>query len=161
MSDFEDFDFKKPKVEEEEKQEAVETDNAPKAEKPKYSQDELFQIFDEMIFSGTYTETVSIRGGKLKVGFRARSAEEIANITMKLDTSSANLVSTINEKRSLLNLHYALVSYQGKDFSTTKVEDKAAFINKLPGAVVGALMHSLAKFDDKVYAACRESEENF
>jgi hypothetical protein len=157
------FDFKESKKDTSVKAEdlaATET-KAEVPEGPKYSPEELMAIFDDMIFSGGYTEVVGIHGGKLKVGLRTRSAEEIDAITMKLDSTNASLLATINEKRSILNLHYALVSFQGKDFTTAKVEDKAAFINKLPAAVVGAIMRRLSVFDEKVYAACREGEENF
>jgi hypothetical protein len=130
-------------------------------ETPKYSQDELLRIFDEMIFSGSYTEVVPLRGGKLKVAFRTRVTEETEAITNKIDTTDAKLMSTLVEKRTLLNLQYALVAYQGKDLSTMKFEDKVSFINKLPTPVVGMLMIELGKFDDKVYKACEEGELNF
>jgi hypothetical protein len=129
-------------------------------EKPKYDPEELISIFDEIIFSGTYTEHIVIRG-KLSVAFRSRTAKEIELITGKLDATTANLMATLNEKRSLLNLHYALTSYQGKDLSTISTEDREKFINNLAAPVVGTLINALSKFDSKVYAACVEGEENF
>jgi hypothetical protein len=160
-----DFDFKKSDT----KQEVANTDSATseqgasenKVEKPKYSKEELIQIFDEMIFQGSYSEKVELRGGKLKVVFRTRTAEESENISKVIDTTTANLVATIVEKRQLINLHYAIESYQGTDLSGLKVEEKAKFINKLPGPVVGALMIALGKFDEKVFEATKEGEENF
>jgi hypothetical protein len=128
--------------------------------KPQWSPTELASIFDEIIFSGTYSETMDIRG-KLKLRFRTRTAEEISTITDTLDSTSANLISTVNEKRSLMNLYYSLVTYQGKDLSSIRQEDREAFINRLPAPIVGVLVVSLAKFDSKVYAACAEGEENF
>jgi hypothetical protein len=127
---------------------------------PKYSEDELSRIFDEIIFSDSYSEEVVIKG-KLRVNFRTRTAGEIAEITKKLDATSANLVATLAEARSLMNLHYALTSYQGKDLSSLKQEDREKFINNLSGPVIGALINALAKFDYKVFEACRDGEENF
>lgn len=135
-------------------------DGEEKEEKPKYDKEELNRIFDEILFSQEYQETVTIKG-KMKVTFRTRSAEEIEAITKKLDATPANLVATLSEKRAILTLHDALVNYHGKDLSGMKLEDKARFVNKLPGVVVGALMRALQKFDDKCFEACKEGEENF
>jgi hypothetical protein len=131
-----------------------------KPPKSKYSPEELLQIFDEMIFAGGYSEQVTIRG-KLNVGFRTRNAEEVESISMKLDSSGVNLINTANEKRSLLNLHYALISYQGKDLSSMKIEEKISYINKLPAPIIGSLIAEMIRFDTKVYAACEEGETNF
>lgn len=129
-------------------------------DKPKYSKEELLSIFDEMIFSEEYVEEVSIRG-KLKVSFRTRTADEISEITKILDGSNSNWVSTINEQRSFLNLCYGLASYQGKSLASVPFEEKKKILGKLPGPTVGALITALGEFDDKVFQACREGEENF
>jgi len=127
---------------------------------PEYDETELLAIFDEIIFSGEYVESSKIKG-KLNVSFRTRTAEEISKITSKLDSTPANFISTINERRSLLNLHFALTNYQGKDVSQAKPEDREKFINSLPAPVVGALLVALDKFDRKVFKACEVGEENF
>jgi hypothetical protein len=129
-------------------------------EKPKHDPEELLRIFDEMLFAGSYSEVVTIRG-RLKVSFITRTTEQMDWITQKIDTTSAILMATLVEKRSLLNLYYALTSYQGTDLSTLKYEEKVSFINKLPAAIVGMLMVALFDFDTKVNAATREGEENF
>lgn len=129
-------------------------------EKPQYDPEELAKIFDEIIFSGEYSEEVTIRN-KLKVRFRTRSAEEIEQISLLIDATTANLVATLTEKRSILNLQYALQVFNGRDLRTMSNEDKAKFIKKLPGPIVGALLKALNDFDMKVYAACQEGEENF
>lgn len=136
------------------------TENKKDDAKPKYDPDELIAIFDQILFSNTYTEKVTIRG-KLHVEFKIRSAEEVEAITRALDATSANLIATIEEKRSLMNLYYALSSYQGKDLGLLKQEERERFVNKLPAPVVGALVVALSKFDEKVYLACKEGEENF
>lgn len=129
-------------------------------EKPKYDPEELLRIFDELIFAGSYTETVNIRG-KLKVTFITRSAEQMDSITQKIDGTTAVLMATLVEKRNLLNLYHALISYQGKDLSTLKFDEKVSFINKLPAPLVGVLMVALFEFDSKINAATKEGEENF
>jgi len=127
---------------------------------PKYDPDELARIFDEIIFSGEYSEDVTVRG-KLRVRFRTRTAEEIEQISAVVDATKANLVSTLAEKRAVLNLQYGLAMFQGKDLRSLSVEDRAKFVKRLPGPVIGALLTALNDFDAKVYAACQDGEENF
>ena len=172
MSDFEFTEHKpkrgaKPKEEEvlvqpavPENSEGEEKEKEDKPVKPKYNKDELLAIFDEVIFQGEYVEDVTIRG-KLKVQFRTRTAEEIEQISKVIDSTSFNLISTMNESRMVLNLQYALTFYQGRDLSALKVEDRAKFIKKLPGPVIAVLIDALFRFDDKVAEACKEVEGNF
>lgn len=138
----------------------VEETEVSTEEKSKYDKDELLAIFDEIIFSGEYTEDVVIKE-RLKVAFRTRTTGEIEDITRLVDNTQANLVATLNEKRTILNLQYALTHYQGRDLKSLKVEDRAKFLKGLPAPVIGALIGALVKFDDKVFEACREGEENF
>lgn len=132
----------------------------PKEEKSKYAPEELLRVFDELLFSGSYSETISIRG-KLKIGFRTRTAEEMDSITRQIDGTSAVLMATMVEKRNLLNLYYALISYQGKDLSVMKIEEKTTFINKLAAPIVGMMMVALFDFDTKINEATKEGEANF
>lgn len=127
---------------------------------PEYPQEELLRVFDEIIFSGEYRETYTIRG-RVPVTFRNRSAEEMSEIQLTIDTAGYNLISTVESIRSIKNLQYALVGYHGKDLSLMKIEEKAKFINKLPGPIVGTLFMLLSKFDNKINQACREGEANF
>lgn len=139
-------------------------DSSPENKKgptaPKYSEEELSAIFDEIIFSGEYAEDFKIKG-KLPVTLRTRTAEEIDKIQHHLDASGSNLIATIESIRSLMHLQYAIVKYKGEDLSVYKIEEKAGFINKLPGPIVAALINTLAKFDEKVAMACKEGEVNF
>lgn len=128
--------------------------------KPQFDEAELAKIFDEIIFSGVYSEQITIKG-KLRVTLRTRTAEESEDISSKLDTSAANLIATLNEKRALFNIYYALTSYQGKDISTLKQEEREKFINRIPAPIVNAIVNALSKFDTKVYAACQDGESNF
>jgi hypothetical protein len=137
-------------------------DTADVAQPPakQYSEEELSAIFDEIIFSGEYSEEVNIRG-KLRVSFRTRTAEEIRQITQAVDGTQAVYANTIESIRSLLQLQYALTAYQGKDLAGLRLEDKAKFIGQIPGPVVALLLQALSKFDQKVYEACQEGEANF
>lgn len=141
-------------------QESGKKEDPKEEEKPKYDKDELLRIFDEIIFNGEYVEDVTIKG-KLHVQFRTRTSEEIAEISRILDTTTFNLVATMNESRMILGLQYALTSYQGKPLIGMNKEDKAKFIKRLPAPVIGVLLDALYRFDDKVFEACREFEENF
>ena len=129
-------------------------------EKPKYSQEELLKIFDEIIFSGEYSETIYLRG-RVEVKFRTRTAEEIGEIQSAIDNSRLNLLSSVEQQRSLLTLEKALMSYNGKDLSIMKSEEKSRFIQKISGPIVGMLMNALQEFDNKIFEACKEGEENF
>jgi hypothetical protein len=169
------FEFEKPakrnrgpkqeevKIEEQlpvQQNETYEKEDPKEEAKPKYDKDELLRIFDEIIFNGEYAEDVAIKG-KLHVQFRTRSSEEIAEISRIIDTTTFNLVATMNEAKMVLNLQYALTSYQGKPLVGMSKEDKARFIKRLPGPIIGVLLDALYKFDDKVFEACKELEENF
>ena len=151
--------FKPETTEEKETPEAT-AEATPSEKEPKYSEEELASIFDEIIFSGEYIEEVLIRG-KLRVSFRTRTAEEIRRITQVVDSTQAVYANTVESIRSLLHLQYALTSYQGKDLTSLKSEDKAKFIGQIPGPVVAMLLEALSKFDEKVFVACQEGEANF
>ncbi|MCU1496043.1 MAG: hypothetical protein JWO62_3807 [Acidimicrobiaceae bacterium] len=141
-------------------EQATTEEGAAEPTKPKYDPDELSRVFDEVMFSGEYSEEVSIRG-KLKIRLRTRTAEEIEQISMIIDSTTAQLVATLSEKRSILNLQYALETYGGKDLRLLSTEDRAKAVKRLPGPIVGALLKALNDFDAKVYAACQDGEENF
>ncbi len=125
-----------------------------------YSPEELLTIFDEIIFSGTYTEDVTIRG-KLKLTFRSRTAEDASAISKDIDDSQFKLFSTLNERRALLQIAYSLVSYAGKDLSKVSIAERIAYVNKLPAALVASISDELVEFDRKVNLACQEGDLNF
>ena len=150
------IEIKEPPIVEEAEQPKKEKEK----EKPKYSEEELLSVFDDLIFNGTYSEKVLIKG-KLQVTFRTRSAEEIEAISLAIDSTKANLVTTITEKRSVLNLYYALTSYQGTNLSNMKIEEKSAYLNKLAAPILGMLMTELSNFDNKVWEATKLGEQNF
>lgn len=127
---------------------------------PKFDKDELLRIFDDIIFSGEYTEEVTIRG-KLKVVFKARTAEDTTTISREIDGKNFTLITTLQEHRALLNLAHSLVGYAGKDLTNVPVDERKKILNKLPAVMVAALSSELSKFDLKIDMACREGESNF
>lgn len=133
-----------------------------KYEKPKsrWTQDELLEVFDKLMFEGQYRETYRIKN-KLSVTFRSRSAEETMQISREIDNTPFNLISTVQEHKAMLNLSYSLVNYSGKDFSNVEQKEIYKFLSKLPIFVISALVDKLSEFDSKVEEACREAEENF
>lgn len=140
--------------------EKVQDSTQEEKKEPEFSVEELATLFDELMFQGEYTEEMKIKG-KLAITFRTRTADETLEISKKIDVIQANLVSTVNEQRAVLNLGYSLISYQGKDLSKATVEERLLFVKKLPTPIIAALTDSLAKFERKVDIACREAEENF
>lgn len=136
------------------------TNTATEVKDSKYSKEELIAIFDNIMFEGSYSEVITIKG-KLKVEFKSRSAKDTSEISKELDAKSFNLISTIQEQRALLSLAYSIITYNGRDLSSMKIEDRKEFVGSLPTAVVAALSEALVTFDMKVDEACREGEENF
>jgi hypothetical protein len=128
--------------------------------KSKFTKEELLKVFDELIFQSEYREDVTIRG-KLRVTFRSRTTEETMEISKILDNQDFKLLSTMQEQRAFQNLLKSLVSYQGRDLSALKVEDKEKFIKKIPTSIIGSLADKLAEFDLKIDEACQEGESNF
>lgn len=129
-------------------------------EAPKYTPEELLQIFDTILFEGEYTEDILIKG-KLKVTFRSRSAAETSEITKDIDAKQFNLISALQEYRAFLNLVYSLTHYNGKNFGSAPLEERKGLVGKLPAVVVAALSTALYEFDVKTDAACREGDANF
>ena len=138
----------------------TETTETTEVKTPKHSPDELAEIFDKILFEGEYTEEIKIRN-KLVVVFKSRSAKETQAISLEIDSKNFTLYMTAQEHRALLNLASSLVNYAGKDLSKVTAEDRKTFVGKLPTSVVAKLSEELVKFDLKVDAACRDSEENF
>ena len=127
---------------------------------PTYSKEELLKIFDELIFSGDYSETFRIRD-KLSFTLRARTAEEINEIQQVIDSANLKLISSVETMRSFMNLQYALIAYNGNDLSMLKLDERKKFVERLPGVIIGALINQMARFDHKVAKACEEGEANF
>lgn len=136
-----------------------EDDNAKEKPVVKYDPQELTEIFDDIIFNGEYSEDVVIKN-RLKVTFRTRTVEELSAISKLVDASGAVLIATVNEQRLVLNLQYALVTYQGNKLGNLKVEERAKFVSKLAGPIIALLSKALYEFDMKVQAACQEGEQN-
>lgn len=129
-------------------------------ETPDYDEAELDAIFDEIVFTGVYSEEVLIRG-RLPIRFQTRNAGQLNTITREVDALKANFAVTTQEYRAFQNIVYSLVEYNGKDLSTLKMEERAKFVSELPGPVVAILLQKLFDFDLKVLAACKRGEENF
>lgn len=134
------------------------TQTEPKEEtKSRYNKDELLAIFDSIMFEGEYREDVIIKG-KLKVTFKTRSGADTAAITRELDAKQYNLLSTVNERRALLNIGYSITRYNDKDLGILSLENRLAFVEKLPTVVVSALSNALVDFDIKTEAALLEQD---
>lgn len=129
-------------------------------ETPDYDEAELDAIFDEIVFTGVYSEETLIRG-RLPIRFQTRNAGQLNTITREVDALKANFAITTQEYRAFQNIVYSLIEYNGKDLSTLKLEERAKFVSELPGPVMAILLQKLFDFDLKVLAACRRGEENF
>ncbi len=140
--------------------EAKAEDTPPTNPKRKtYEQEELLRVFDEIIFQQEYSEEMSLRG-RFKATFRTRTSDEVNQIQNAIDKSGFTLISSVENLRMVLNLSFALVAYNGESLPL-QLAGKRAFVDKLPGPVVGMLLNALNNFDDKVAQACIEGDENF
>lgn len=126
---------------------------------PQFSEEELMKIFDDLIFGKEYQETVYIRPN-FPVTFRTRTSAEYDDIQRSLDSSGFNLMSSVENLRSVRNLTYALVDIKGSTLPLG-IAEKSKFIEELPGPVIGLLLDRLSKFDYKVMMACKSGDENF
>lgn len=138
----------------------TQTQEVVEATKPKFSKEELLEIFDEVLFQGFYQEDVTLRG-RLTVTFRTRSAEDTAKISRTIDAEQYQLSSTYMEHRALLNLSTSMVTFNGKDMQDKSFDDRFALVKKLPAHLVSLLSTALVEFDSKVEAACKDGDENF
>lgn len=144
-----------------EKKEVVNNDSIQEGPaKVVYNKEELLAIFDEMIFSGEYTEEVLIKN-RLKVRFKSRSVEDTTAISRSVDGKNFLLITTLSEHRALLNLAYSLVQYGETDLEQLSIDDRIKYLNKLPGVMASAVSQALSRFDAKISAACEEGEANF
>ena len=76
-----------------------------------------------------------------------------------IDAKTYNLITTVQEERAMYNLAFSLLNYNGMDLSKQRpIPERFKYISKLPIFIVSSLADSLAKFDKKIDAACREIE---
>lgn len=157
-----DFEFETPEPEKLPVEKEVETETETKIDDgmPTYSDEELEAVFDSILFEGSYSEEISV-GGKVKALIRTRTGEDARAIMMILDSSRVTMGLTMESLRSLYNLGYSLMAFNGQDLSGMKIEDRIKRIEKLPSAVLGALIRKLVMFDLKVEAAVSHGEANF
>lgn len=134
--------------------------NEEEIKTPDYDETELDTIFDEIVFTGVYSEEALIRG-RLPIRFQTRNAGQLNTITREIDALKANFAVTTQEYRAFQNIVYSLIEYNGKDLSTLKLEERAKFVSELPGPIMAILLQKLFDFDLKVLAACKRGEENF
>lgn len=127
---------------------------------PEFDELELEQLFDDLMFNGSYTEEVKI-GKRLSVTLKTRNGKDAREVMNILDKAGYSLGLTVESIRSLYNLAQSAVIVNGKDISGETFEKKVELIEELPTPVISAMILSLMKFDRKVEAAVRHGEENF
>ena len=149
--------------------ESKDEDSQDKKDKPEFSSDELLIVFDEILFSGTYTEKFCIRD-KLNFEFKMRTSGESSSVARRIDKSGFNMLATMEQHVALLNLSYSLVSFKGTDLTDMPAvpgpdadakQNRYDYVNSLPGPIVAAMHYYLSKFDRKIQLALMEGEENF
>jgi hypothetical protein len=126
---------------------------------PKYDSTELLRIFDEIIFAGEYVEEVLLRK-RLPVKFSTRTAEQVGEIQDALDRANLSLISSVEQRRSIMSLEQSLVSFNGRDLSGESKAERSKFVASLAAPVIAILLTAMGDFDMKIAAACRE-EANF
>jgi len=127
---------------------------------PEFDELELEQLFDELMFDGSYSEEVKI-GKRFTVTLKTRSGKEAREIMNILDKAGYSLGLTVESIRSLYNLAQSAVIVNSRDISGESFEKKVELIEQMPTPVISAMIVALMKFDRKVEAAVRHGEENF
>lgn len=127
---------------------------------PEYSDTELEQVFDDLMFSNGYTEEIKI-GRRMTISLKTRSGKDAREVMMRLDKAGYSLGLTVESIRSLYNLVQSVVLVNGKDISGETFEKKLEMIEDMPTPVISAMIVALVKFDRKVEAAVKHGEENF
>lgn len=165
-----DFDFpeqeakpvqKKAKSPKAEKEIASEPEvNLLEGGSPEFDEADLEQIFDALMFDGSYTEEVKI-GKRFTVTLKTRTGKEAREVMTILDKAGYSLGLTVESIRGLYNLAQSAVIVNGRDISGEAFLKKVEMIEEMPTPVISAMMISLVKFDRKVEAAVRHGEENF
>lgn len=127
---------------------------------PEYDDLELEQLFDDLMFNGSYSEEVKI-GKRLTVTLKTRSGKDAREVMNLLDKAGYSLGLTVESIRSLYNLAQSAVIVNGKDISGEAFAKKVELIEEMPTPVISAMILALIKFDRKVEAAVAHGEENF
>lgn len=127
---------------------------------PEYDELELEQLFDDLMFNGSYSEEIKI-GKRFNVTLRTRTGKDAREVMHILDKAGYHLGLTVESVRSLYNLAQSVVLVNGRDISGEIFEKKVELLEELPTPVLSAMILSLMKFDRKVEAAVRHGEENF
>jgi hypothetical protein len=165
-----DFDFpeqeakpvpKKTKGTKAEKEVAAEPEvNLLEGGSPEFDEADLEQIFDALMFDGSYTEEVKI-GKRLSITLKTRTGKEAREVMTLLDKAGYSLGLTVESIRGLYNLVQSAMIVNGKDISGERFDKKLELIEEMPTPVISAMMIALVKFDRKVEASVRHGEENF
>jgi len=125
------------------------------------SQEEANAIFDELLFSGIYTEVVPLTA-KVSVEFKTKTAKEVQEISKNLQALNPTTDMQAQGYLELLHLAYSIASFKG-----TSLMDRAAyperyeFISKFPAPVIVALQKKLDAFNDKINKALEVVPEGF
>lgn len=127
---------------------------------PEFDELELEQLFDDLMFNGSYYEEVKI-GKRFTVGLKTRTGKDAREVMNVLDKAGYHLGLTVESVRSLYNLAQSVVIVNGRDISGEVFDKKVELLEELPTPVLSAMIVSLMKFDRKVEAAVRHGEENF
>lgn len=165
-----DFEFKEDEPRKPKKPASAKAEKEPAAEEatvnvldggsPEFDSLELEQIFDELMFNGSYSEEVKI-GKRLSVTLKTRNGKDAREIMNILDKAGYSLGLTVESIRSLYNLAQSAVIVNGKDISGETFDKKVELIEQMPTPVISSMILCLMKFDRKVEAAVRHGEENF
>lgn len=139
---------------------AEDTVNVIDSKLPEYTDAELEQVFDELMFNNGYSEDVKI-GKRMVVTLKTRSGKDAREVMMRLDKAGYSLGLTMESVRSLYNLAQSVVMVNGRDISGESFEKKVELIEGMPTAVISSMIYALVKFDLKIEAAIKHGEENF
>lgn len=139
----------------------VKSEDETKKEVSPLTDEEKLEIFDELMFEGSYTETVRL-SPRVTVVFTTRTADDYVAISKTMETLAPGTNALADQYLSLLHLSYALVNFRGQDLSqVTPYPGRYEVLKTIPASLVDAIQKKLNLFDKKVQEAVDFSSENF
>lgn len=121
---------------------------------------EYLEIFDTLMFEGTYEESVKL-GSKYKALYRTRTTREDNDISKRLDSMNFKTAIAYQNMASIMTLMYSLKQFNAINVTEMAVQDRYAYLCGLPGPILVLLSNQLFKFDQKVLEAVAFGKENF
>ena len=124
-----------------------------------YTKELLLALYDDMVFSNSYKESVKVRG--FQFGLKTRSSEDLVAINRVLDNFKAQSANSYQTYANYLTLAASLNFVDNTELKDGDLEQAYKHLITLPTFKVDIMLIELSKFDRKVSMAIEVGRENF